>query len=186
MREANKYASPIVNFFGILTGWIILVTGGGIFVVSACDMAYLCVPFTRKILYSAGSQAPSGGGMGMGMGMGMSHGGVGGFGASVGGSGGAPKSTQWVSDDALSALAESSGGGQQSGGMGMGMAQNSQQAPAKQVLLCYFKKRVFFLVLFGLCSVVLFSSVFIGAGVNVAQLVFKLVSAFNSAINGAF
>lgn len=187
MKTAQKFASPAVNACGNLAGIVILCVGGGIFVITALDMAYLCLPFTRNWLYTGGEQSS---GMGSGMGMSGGYGGMGGMGMSGGMSGGQQqKVRQLISDDAIASLQEAGGSQQQSGGMGMSMSmgmQGSQQTPRKQVLLVYFKKRVFFLVLFGLCSVLLFSSVFIGCGINIAQLIFKLIGAFNNTIGGAY
>ena len=187
MKTAQKFASPVVNACGNLAGTVILCVGGGIFVITALDMAYLCLPFTRNWLYTGGEQSS---GMGSGMGMSGGYGGMGGMGMSGGMSGGQQqKVRQLISDDAIASLQEAGGSQQQSGGMGMSMSmgmQGSQQTPSKQVLLVYFKKRVLFLVLIGLCSVLLFSSVFIGCGINIAQLIFKLIGAFNNTIGGAY
>ena len=60
-------------------------------------------------------------------------------------------------------------------GMGMGMQQPQAQPKGKSVALTYFKSRVFSLILFGVCSVVLFSSVLTNCGINVGLLVLKII-----------
>lgn len=162
--------------------------------------------------YGGGSQS-MGGGMpmgGMGMGMGM-RGGMGMGGMGMGGA--QPQATGrhcWVSDEAIECTsmlggqasgAQSMGGmspmsGMGMGGMGMGMGgmgmggmgMGSQpQQPAsstKSVILQYFKKRVFFIILFTICLITLTSSIFTDCGINLAALIFKIMEKVNSAIAG--
>ena len=83
MKSAQRYANPITNLLGVATGFLVAVVSGAIFVVTALDLVYIALPFTRSLLNPQQSQ---GGGMGMspmgGMGgMGMSPmGGMGGMG----------------------------------------------------------------------------------------------------------
>lgn len=198
MENASNIASPIVNFIGNLVGFIFIVTSAGIFAVTALDLAYIGIPFVRPFLSPA--QGQSSGGMSGGMGMGGGFGGQGlggGFGGQgMGGGAQQPQGKQWVSDEVLAVMAE--GGAQQQGSMsggmggmggfgGMGGMGGAQQQPVstKSRILEYFKKRLFFLILFAVASIMLTSSIFTDCGINVAELLFKIMDKVNSAIGGA-
>lgn len=192
MKSASKLGSPIVAILGNITGFILILTSAGIFVVTALDLSYIGLPIVRPLLApqqaSGGMSGGMGGMGGMGGGYGGMHGGMGG----MGGGQQAPQGHQWVSDEALRSVQSMSagqqGGGMQ-GGMGMGSMGGQQQQPqtsTKSVIFAYFKARMFFLIVFGLASVMLTSSVFLDCGINVAQLGFKVVASLNSAIQGIF
>jgi hypothetical protein len=184
MDKASKYASPIVTALGTLAGVIMLVVIASIGVVTALDLLYIYVPITRNALGGgaggANPQTPMVGGMGMGGRYGMS-GGMG-MGGMAGGASPQPAGHRWVSDEAIQAVALVSAGTQQpmAGGMGMGMQQPQAQQKGKSVALTYFKSRVFALILFGVCSVVLFSSVLTNCGINVGLLVLKIIEKLGS------
>lgn len=171
MNKASEYASPIVSALGTLAGVIMLIVVAAIGVVTALDLLYIYVPVTRTFLGGgaggAAPQAPMMGGM-------------------AGGASPQPTGHRWVSDEVIQAVAMASAGTQQpmSGGMGMGMGMGMQQPQAqpkgKSVALTYFKSRVFSLVLFGVCSVVLFSSVLTNCGINVGLLILKIIEKFGS------
>lgn len=98
MKSAQRYANPITNLLGVATGFLVVVVSGAIFVVTALDLVYIALPFTRNLL---NPQQAQGGGMGMSPmgGMGMSP--MGGMGMSpmggMGGMGGAqPQPTKSV------------------------------------------------------------------------------------------
>ena len=95
MKSAQRYANPITNLLGVATGFLVAVVSGAIFVVTALDLVYIALPFTRSLL---NPQQAQGGGMGMSPmgGMGMSP--MGGMGMSpMGGMGGAqPQPTKSV------------------------------------------------------------------------------------------
>lgn len=91
MEKASVTASPIINVIGTISGFIVMVTSAAIFMVTAADLAYIGLPFTRAWLnpmYAAGGAQAGGmsmggmgmGGMGMRGGMGMGMGGMGGMG----------------------------------------------------------------------------------------------------------
>lgn len=212
MGQASKLASPIVNILGTVSGLIVMVVSAAIFVITALDLAYIGLPFTRALLNPTyGGGAPAGGapmgGMGMGMGMGM-RGGMGmggmGMGAPAGGAGMMPEHglrRRWVSDEAVfvvntyanpQAQGGAMGGGMSPmggmggmGGMGMmgGMPQQqAQPMPTKSVIFEYLKKRIFFLIVFALATVVLMSSIFTDCGINLAELLTKIMDKVNGQI----
>lgn len=209
MAQAKKITGPIVRVIGTLIGIILTITSSLIFLITALDLLYIAFPPVRTILNpDYGSSAPAGGGMGMGgmgmggmgMGMGMRGGmGMGGMGG-MGMAGnqnpasGSLLRRRWVSDEAVQVLAAATGGvaqaqqpmggmGMGAGMMGMGMNQAAQGAAStKSVIAEYFKKRTFFMVLFVVCSVVLMSSALTDCGLNVAELVLRLIDKLNGAI----
>lgn len=77
---------------------------------------------------------------------------------------------------------------QQQGGMGMGMGgmgmggQQPQAQSTKSVILTYLKKRSFFLVIFTVAGIVLLSSIFTDCGINLANLLVKVMNKINYAI----
>lgn len=187
MESASKIASPIVALIGKATGVIILLIDALIFLVTALDLLYIAVPFTRKYLNPANLQQGGGmmPGMGMGarMGMGMSMG---------GGAQGAvdPNAHKWVSDEAVAAIMMSQP--QQQGGMGMGgyggyggiqQPQQQQQQSTKSTITTYFKKRIIFIVVFAIATTILMSSILVDCGLNLAQLMYKILGVFNDGIS---
>lgn len=185
MESASKIASPIVALIGKATGVIILLVDALIFLVTALDLLYIAVPFTRKYLNPANLQQGGGmmPGMGMGAGMGMSMG---------GGAQGAvdPNAHKWVSDEAVAAIMMPQP--QQQGGMGMsmggsggygGMQQPQQQQSTKSTITTYFKKRIIFIVVFAIATTILMSSILVDCGLNLAQLMYKILGVFNDGIS---
>ena len=190
MQKANVLASPIASFLGTVTGAIMIVVGAGIFFVTACDLCYIGLPFTRSLL---NPQQAGGGGMPMG--------GMGGMGSPMGG--GAPAESglrrKWVSDEAVAAVAMAGGGGAQGGGIpmggGLGMGGMGMGAPmggmpmgggapqsTKSVIFEYLKKRIFFIVIFAVASIVLMSSILTDCGINIAELLLKILNKFSNNI----
>lgn len=195
MQEANKLAGPLATVIGNITGVILVIVSALIFLITAIDLVYIAVPFSRKFLnpnLGTGQQA-SGGGMAMGGGYGMRGGyGMGAMGGMGAGAQAAPSGIGghcWVSDEAIAAV-NLAGGNQQAqpgmGAMGMGnpmagMAQQGPQAqPTKSVIVTYLKKRMVFVVVFVICTIVLFSSVLTDCGINLAQLLMNLLEKFNA------
>ena len=204
MQFANETMSPLITLFGNITGCIMVFTIGAIFVVTALDLCYIGVPFTRAFLnpqYASGVQA---GGIPMG-GRGMGGFGMGGFGGGFGGMGASPRQNmpemvlrrKWVSDEAVAIVAQyaaqpigqnSAMGGSPMmgmGGMGMGMmggAQPTPPPPTKIVIFEYFKKRMVFLIIFAVASTLLLSSVFTDCGLNIAELGVKIMHKLNGKI----
>lgn len=165
MSQAQALANPITNIIGNIIGAIVLLTAAGIFLVTALDLVYIAMPFTRPLLTSK-------------------H--------------------QLVSDEALAAVGGASGG-QQAGGMGspmgspmggmggmgspmgspMGGGMGGQQKQStKSVITTYFKKRVVFMVIFAVATVILTSSILTGVGINLAALLTEIINKLNSIING--
>lgn len=200
MSSAKQYASPITNALGTLTGFIVMVVSAGIFVVTALDLAYIGLPFTRGLLNPQHGQQGGGGGISPMGGMGM-RGSMMGGGMMGGGVQGQPQEQgmrrRWVSDEAVNCV-ELANPQQQGGGMspmggmgGMGgmmgggmMGGQQQPMPTKSVILMYLKKRAFFLVIFAIATILLTSSIFTDCGINLAELSFKVIDKFNSIISG--
>lgn len=195
MEKASKTLSPVLNLLGYISGGVVVFTTAAIFCITALDLCYLAIPPVRNILYKAGTDGTGaytggmpGGGYGMGAG-GMMRGGVGGA------AGGTRKPTQWVSDEAIACAAllggsattqpSMMGGGMGMGAMGgMGVAQAGpeRQYPLRTVIGMYFKKRLMFMILFAVCIVVLTSSLLMNTGVNIANLILKLINMVNGKI----
>lgn len=186
MSDASQYASPIVNIIGTITGFIVMCVSAAIFCITALDLAYIGLPFTRGWLNP--QQAQPQGGMGMGgMGMGGSQ----------------PQADtglrkRWVSDEAVACVAMSSpqasqGGASPMGGMGMGMGgmgmggmggSQPQAQSTKSVIMMYLKKRTFFIIVFTVATILLTSSIFTDCGINLGELLFKIMDKVNSLISG--
>lgn len=166
MNQAKALANPITNIIGNIIGAIVLLTASGIFLITALDLAYIAMPFTRPLLTSK-------------------H--------------------QLVSDEALAAVS-GAGSGQQAGGMGSpmggmgspmggmgspmgspmggGMGAGQQKQSTKSVITTYFKKRVVFMVIFAVATVILTSSILTGVGINLAALLTEIIEKLNGIING--
>lgn len=183
MEKANQLASPLADIIGVLTGFIIAITTALIFLVTALDILYISVPFVRKFLNPEVAQGGMPGGMGMrgGMGMGMQ--------GNQGGGG-----HRWVSDEAVQALQEAGvadgGQGGAMGGMGMNgyggmgaMGAQQQQPGGKSSVMSYLKKRAFFLIVFAITSTILMSSLLLDCGLNLADLLYKIISLFTDGIS---
>lgn len=201
LDTASKTIAPLTNVIGYLIGAIVAITGVLVFLITAIDLLYIAVPPVRRFLYDPntdGTGAMTGGRMGGMGGYGMRGGyGMGGMGAMGGAQGGAAtRKRQWVSDEAVqcaalmggSAATEGMGAMGGMGGYGMGMnsmggAQaNPGDATTKSVIKTYLFKRMFFLILFAICTVVLTSSVLLGTGANLAQWFLKIIGAANEYI----
>lgn len=208
MQKAGSMASPIVSALGTFSGFIVMVTSAGIFVITALDLAYIGIPPLRSLLNPQMAGGGQAGGMpmgGMGMGMGMRGGMMGGMGAMGGGAQGAMPEQglrrKWVSDEAvacvnLANMQNQQGGaamggmpmggmggmGGMMGGMGGGMQQQAP-TPTKSIILEYLKKRMFFIVIFTIATVILMSSLLTDCGLNLAELLSKIIEKFNGQIS---
>lgn len=155
--------------------------------------------------------APMGGGMMGGYGRGGMMGGMGMMGGGMQ-QGSTPQGgmlehglrRKWISDEAALVVnlyakggaqaQQAQQGGMMGGGMGMGMGmgmggmnpamqqQAQQDVPTKTVILEYFKKRTFFMIIFAVSSVLLMSSLFTDCGINIALLIDKAVTKLNGGI----
>ena len=187
MKNAQVYASPIVNLLGTLTGFLIMIVSAGIFTITGLDLMYIGIPPVRKMLnpdYGGGSA----GGMG----------GMGGMGSQPQASG----RSRLVSDEAVACVAmagqQGGGGVSQGGGFGggfggggfgggMGMQQPQQQSQGsstKSTITLYLKKRTVFLVVFAVAMIVLTSSILLDCGINLGVLSLKIISKFSGIISG--
>lgn len=204
MQFANETMSPVVKVMGNLTGCIMVFIVGAIFLVTALDLCYIAVPFTRAFLNPQYASSVQAGGMPMGgMGMGMRSYGMGGMG------GGGPQQNmpesglrrRWVSDEAVAIVAQYAAqpigqnsamgmGGGMMGGMGMGMGMGMPMGggaptpppPTKIVIFEYFKKRMIFMIVFAVASTLLLSSLFTDCGLNLAELGVKAMNRLSGKI----
>ena len=177
LNKASETISPITNIFGYLMGGVIAFASSALFLITALDLLYIAVPPVRGILYSGGQT------QGASMGMGGGYGGR--YGMGMQGSQSTSKGTQWVSDEAVQCSALIGGGSTQSmgmGGYGMQGGMQQQQMGTKSVIMTYFKKRIFFVILFAICTIILTSSILLGTGVNLAQWGMKLIEILNNSI----
>lgn len=203
MSQASSFSSPIANALGTLAGGIIIVVEAAIVVVTALDLCYIGLPFTRTILnpnYGAAAQGGGGMGMGMGGGFGGGYGRMGGMGG-MGGGQAAPQTglrRQWVSDEAVQAVQnaqpQQGGSGMSMGGMGMGMGmggmgmggqQQQQPQNTKSVIWAYFKSRTVFIIIFTIAAIILTSSLLTHSGINLAALLDKIIGKGNNMIYNA-
>lgn len=180
MQQAQGWSQPIVKFIGTVTSFIILITVSLMFLTTALDLLYIAFPPVRNILNPGGGAQPAGGmgamgGMGMRGGMGM--GAMGGMGAQAGAQAGG---TRWISDEAIAAYQMTQPQQGAMGGMGMGMGAmggmgaQAQPASTKSAIFTYLKKRTFFLIVYGVTTVVLFSSVIMGFGANIGVFILNI------------
>ena len=209
IEKGAVIANPIVNLIGNFIGCVILIAVALIGGITALDLLYIGVPFTRRFLNpnygldGAASGAMSGGGM-MGGGMmnrgmmnrGMMGGGM--MGGAQGGMTASPRRICWVSDEAVDVIniTQPQQGQQMQGNMGMPMGQamggmmggqqpmNDTPGGAKSGILMYLKKRTFFIIVFSLATVLLTSSVLLDSGINIAELIIKVTAKINDAISG--
>lgn len=188
MARGSEIASPLVNLIGYVVGAIVAITATAIFLITALDLLYIAFPPVRGLLYQGGTD---GVGQMTGGRMGGMYGGFGGAGAMGGyGGGSMPQSQsgilgkkQWVSDEAISAVALLGGSAPAAGVDAFGGTQmNTQAASKKSVIASYFAKRAVFMVLFAIATVVLTSSILIGTGLNLAEWIMSLIVSANNYI----
>ena len=184
MAKANQMASPITNFIGSVIGVIVVLASTGIFLITALDLCYIGIPFTRHLLTmkyqlvsdealacAPGAAAPQqSGGM---------NGQMGGMNSQMGGFGGGMNSGF---GGGMNGGMNGFGGGMNSMGGQMG-AQQGQQS-TKSCVVQYFKKRIVFIVVFTICTIILLSSAITGCGINLASLLLKILNKINGGIAG--
>jgi len=204
MTQASKLTSGVVSLLGTVTGAIILLASAGIAFTTAVDLLCIGVPAIGYFL-TGGQQGGQGqsqmGGMQGGYG-GYGRGGMGGMGMQQPMQGQAPQGgfRSWlgsvVSNEAkqamaLSAVIQGGGAGMQGGmsggmygGQMMGGQMGGQQQPqsVKSVIFEYLKGRSFFVIIFAVAAVVLTSSVLWGCGINIAELVMKIIAKLSGEI----
>ena len=170
MAESEAFASPILALVGNAIGFILIIVVAGVTLVTALDLCYIGLPFTRVLLapQQTGGMSPMGG---------------------MAGQQAKPR-FQLVSDEALSSVPTGGSAGMAStpmggmggyggmspmGGMGgMSSAPNQPQG-VKSAIFAYFKKRIIFLVLFAVAAIVLTSSILTNCGINIAYLFMDLL-----------
>ena len=167
MNQAKALANPITNIIGNIIGAIVLLTASGIFLITALDLAYIAMPFTRPLLTSkhqlvSDEALAAVGGAGSGQQ-------VGGMGSPMGGGMGSPMGGM---------------GSPMGSPMGGGMGSGQQKQSTKSVITTYFKKRVVFMVIFAVATIILTSSILTGVGINLAALLTEIIEKLNGIING--
>lgn len=175
MEQARKSSAWLTNLIGVAISFLIIATFAFIGLITALDVLYLSFPPVRGFLYTAGTDGT--GGM-SGMNMSGTN--------SIG-------SRQWVSDEAVQVASMLGGSAQANGhgspmGMGMGMpmggpmgmtgaqSHQKQQGGGRVAIGVYVQKRVVFLVLLGLATVLLFTSAFTDFGINVGGMLLNVLS----------
>lgn len=192
-EKANTFMAPVVYWANIGFAVLLAFAFVGMFFITGLDLVYIAIPPVRRFLMP--EQQQQGGGMSMG---GMGGGFGGGFGGGMGGmgmGGGQPQQSsgmgQFISDEAKAAVSESQpqqqGGGGMSmggfgGGFGGGMGGQQEQPKAKSIIVSYFKKRVIFLVLFGVCALLLSTTLFTDIGINLGTWVMNRLLGLNESI----
>lgn len=182
MNRAQSVVSPLANVIKTIISVILVALPVILFLVSAVDMVYLTVPFSRSLLCPGGQESMSSMSGGMG-GYGAGMGGYGaGYGAGMGAQMTGSSGRKFISDDAEQALQEaqaaSAGAANSSMGMqaGYGGMQQAKPAKTKSPLMIYMKKRVWMYVVFGLSLVLLFSNVWLQWGAGLANWIVSLIS----------
>lgn len=168
--EAQRIASPWTKVIRVIISVILLLLTAALFLITVLDLVYIGVPFVRKWLGGGEDSSSSGGG-------GFSGGGFGGNGFGGGGlnysntpSQGKSGLGRIVSDEAIAAVQDASG----SNGGG-GFNSTSQPTSKKSTIISYLKKRVVFLVVFGICAVLLFGTTFTDLGLKLGEWIANFV-----------
>lgn len=185
---AKETATPVVKVLNTVIAIILAIIGTAMMLVTMLDLAYLAIPFIRKYLDGGRADAlqdgnAAGGGMSSGYGGGMGGmGGYGGYGGGYGSRGGGNSAqpaasgiSRLVSDEAIAAYMECKPQVQQSGGMNM-MSAPAPAPKTKMVLTTYFKKRVIFLIMMGVCVAVFATTTFTDLGLKLGMLIVEKVS----------
>lgn len=176
VEEANMRIQPIAEIVNLLIGIILGLTLLGIGLVTALDMVYISIPRLRDYLDGGGQGTQQGRGQGMGMG-GYGRGGYGaGMGMGMGGNnyspspqnagGGIAAVGRFISDEALASVMEA----QATNADGM-----SGRGVRKSTLSIYWKKRAYFLILFGVCAVLFTTTVFTNLGVRLGTWIMRML-----------
>lgn len=208
-EKASRIVSPAAKLINAGVATLLAAAALGIFAITALDLLYITLPPIRNLLYRGG-QEQGGAAMGGGMMGGFGGGGFGGYGGGygggfggggfgnrgMGGSGGSSGGSfisRWISDEAVAAVGVLNGGAQSSGGMGgmggfggfggMGGMQQQEPPRMRSVLFDYMKKRVFFLVAFGLCAVLFSTTIFTDIGIKLGSIILEKLFGFESSLS---
>lgn len=206
-QKANEYLRPMAKTANFIAALIIGGTAIALLVITAADLAFIGIPLIRPLLYrqdegAAGGMGGGMGGMGGGFGGRGGYGGMGGFGGGMGGGQQAAGGSKWqiISDEAVAAVSTLTAGAGASGGMGgmgggfggggfggggfgggFGGGGGQQEPPKmKSVILSYMKKRMFFLILFGVCAVLFSTMIFTDLGINLGGWILGKLTGFSS------
>jgi len=184
--QAATVAKPVVKVIRTAMSFLLAILPALMLFNAILDILCLTVSPLRNAMMSV-QGGSSGGGGGMGM-----MGGMGGMGGASGGAGGQPTGIlqtigQWASKEAVDAVQECGGGasGGAGGGMGgmgmMGGMGGGAAAPAKpkMLLMCYFKKKTVFLVLFGVCIIAFSCTAFTDLGLKMGEWIVTHVNGVN-------
>lgn len=182
MAKAKQSSAWLTDLIGVAISFIVILTFLGIGLITALDVLYMAFPPVRGFLYTAGTDG-AGGMSGMNMSGNNSIG-----------------NRQWVSDEAVQVASMLGGSAQATGHggmpvgmgmpMGMGMGIPGAQSPQKQqgggrvAIGVYLQKRIVFLVLLGVASVLLFTSAFTDFGINVGGMLLELLSVIADKLSG--
>jgi hypothetical protein len=185
-NEAVRLAQPVVKVIRIVMSLILAVLPVLILLSSLIDIACLCISPLRKAVVATSDAGGAGGGMGMGGMGGMGMGGPMGGGGAAAPVGWTQQIAQWASKEAQDTARECAGGGAGGGmggmgmGMGMGMGGPAASAPSsKSLLITYLKKRVVFLVAFGVCVILFSCTAFTDLGLKIGAWIVEKVQSIS-------
>lgn len=164
--EAQRIASPWTKVIRVIISVILLLLTAALFLITVLDLVYIGVPFVRKWLGGGEDSSSSSGG---GNGFGDGGFGNGGFNYNNTSSQGKSGIGRIVSDEAIAAVQAASGSN------GGGFNSTSQPASKKSTIISYLKKRVVFLVVFGISAVLLFGTTFTDLGLKLGEWIANFV-----------
>lgn len=179
--QAKEAAAPIIKGINWVVSFILAILSAAMLLITILDLLYIAVPFIRKFLDGGRADAMTqqqGGGMQGGFDGGFGGGYSGGYGGRMGHmgamhGGAAPASKpnivgRLVSDEAIAAFIESQP--QAQGGNPM-MGQPAAPIRTKSIIVSYFKKRLIFLVLMGVCIAVFATTTFTDLGLKLGSFI---------------
>lgn len=152
--EAQRIASPWTKVIRVIISVILLLLTAALFLITVLDLVYIGVPFVRKWL-GGGEDSSSSNRFGYGDTTSQDKSGIG----------------RIVSDEAIAAVQAASG----SNGGGGEFGSTSQKTSKKSTIISYLKKRVVFLVVFGICAVLLFGTTFTDLGLKLGEWIANFV-----------
>lgn len=181
LEIANEKLAPVAEFMNTVSSFILGIIFIALAFITIIDFLYIAVPFTRDFLDGGGqggnmaNTRGNNGGMGMNRGFGgpMGMGGMsGGYGQGGGQNqqnvgGGFSAIGRLVSDEALASVIE-----------GQASSQNAMQGRGSMKITVgiYMKKRAFFLIMFGICTVLFTTTVFTDIGIKIGLWLLRLLT----------
>lgn len=201
-NRAKAIVAPLARWANIGFAIVLAFTFIAMFLITALDLMYIAVPPIRNFLVPGGV-SPQGSDMSGG---GMIGGRYGGYGGGYGGGSGmmgmqqqqqqqqrSALITQLISDEAKYAVAQVTSvkehstpmgtmGGFGGGMMGGGMQQQPVPPSMKSVLADYMKKRIFFFIVFGICSVLFSVTIFTSIGIHLGDFLLAKLMGVNTRI----